>query len=80
MNKFLNKLILKSHAIVSIVFIVNFATVFFLRFFVDPIPLVITAIFFLITGIYVGYIIAHYSTKYLKELRDEEIKKQFPMN
>lgn len=77
MNKFLNKLALKSYAIVSIVFIVNFTTVFFLRFFIDQIPLVVTAIFFLITGIYVGYVIAFYSIKYLRE---DDIKKKLPLN
>jgi hypothetical protein len=77
MNKFLYKLALKSYTIVSITFIVNFVTVFFIRFFIDPIPLIVTASFFLITGIYVGYVISYYVIKYLK---DEEIKKKLPLN
>lgn len=77
MSKLLTILAEKSYAIVSIAFIVNFTTVFFLKFFVDPIPLVITAIFFLITGVYVGYIGAYYSIKYLKE---ENMKNKLPLN
>jgi hypothetical protein len=52
---------------------VNLTVVFFLRFFIAPIPLVVTAMFFLMTGVYVGYLISHYSTKYLKNVRDQEL-------
>jgi len=80
MNQFLKTLALKSYMIVGITFAVNLTFVFCLRFFVDPIPLVVTAIFFLMTGVYVGYLISHYSTKYLKNAKAEELKKKLPMN
>ncbi|MBS1976576.1 MAG: hypothetical protein JST46_04360 [Bacteroidetes bacterium] len=41
------------------------------------ISLPIVAIFFFVSGIFVGYVIAYYSIKYL---RDEGIKKRFPLN
>lgn len=77
MNKFLTRLAEKSYAIVSIVFIMNFVTVFILRLFIDSMPLMITVIFFLITGIYVGYCISYYSIKYLRE---ENIRKNLSQN
>lgn len=80
MNQFLKTLALKSYMIVGITFAVNLTVVFFLRFFITPIPLVVTAIFFLMTGVYFGYLISHYSTKYLKNVRGEELRKKLPMN
>jgi hypothetical protein len=76
-EKTLYRLAQKSYAIISIVFIVNFVTVFVLRLFIDLVPLWVTVIFFLITGIYVGYCIAHHSNRYLRE---ENIRRNLSQN
>lgn len=73
----LYKLARKSYAIVSILFIVNFVAAFLLRLFIDSMPLWVTVIFFLITGIYIGYSIAYYLNRYLRE---ENIRRNLPQN
>jgi hypothetical protein len=77
MNKFLEKLARSSFSIVKIMFVASLVGAFILKLFTEQIPLLITAIFFLITGIYVGYVIAYYSIKYLRE---DDIKKKLPLN
>ena len=77
MSNILYTLAKKSYSIVSILFVVSFSSVFILRYFVERIPLLITAVFFLIAGVYMGYLIAYYSIKYLKE---ENMKKNLPLN
>jgi hypothetical protein len=66
-----------SYTIVKIVAAATLLIIALMSYLNIPLSLPIVSLSFLIGGIYVGYVIAYYSIKYLKE---ENIKKKLPFN
>ena len=74
----IKKLAYHSYTIIKIVAALVLLVVTLLKYlFKIEASLPMVAIVFLIGGIYVGYVIAYYSIKYL---RDENVKKKLPLN
>lgn len=71
MIKLLNYLAYKSFLIIKIIFSFSFLILIILHYFVlDKIPYSVLYLFFLITGIFIGYCIAYFSIKYLQLGKD----------
>jgi len=77
MNNLLPILASNAYRIVKTAFFASLVIVFILKFFVDKIPVVITAAFFLIAGIFIGFILSSYSMRLLQR---EKTKRKLPMN
>lgn len=74
----IKKLALHSYTIVKIGAAATLLIIALIKYILKvQMSLPFVAVFFSIAGIYVGYTIAYYSIKYLRE---EEIKKQLPLN
>ena len=74
----IKKLAVNSYTTIKIMAASMLLIVTFLKYLFNvEMSLPIVAVFFLIVGIYVGYVVAYYSIKYL---RDEDVKKKLPLN
>lgn len=76
-HKLLEKLANSSFGMVKILFSFSFIMAFIIKCFYDGTSLLLAAIFFLNSGIYIGYSIAYYSIKYIQH---NDIKKSLPLN
>lgn len=76
---FYKKIALHSYTIVRVVFGVSFLSLIVSYYFIfgNATPLWIFCSFFLATGIFMGYVIAYYSIKFLNR---EDIKNRLPLN
>ncbi len=71
MNKVLDYLARKSYLIIKIAFSISFLLLsIYYSFVSDIIPVWWLFVFFLLSGIFVGYSIAYYSIKYLQSEKE----------
>lgn len=68
---------MSSFKLIKILFGFNLIIAFLFKCFYGDIPILFVAIFFLYTGVFIGYSIAYYSIKYI---HDKDIVDRLPIN
>jgi hypothetical protein len=71
MKNVLHYLAYHSFLIINIMFSLSFMTLIILHYFVyDKLPYFVLYLFFMITGVFIGYRIAYYSIKHLQSEKE----------
>jgi hypothetical protein len=73
----IKKLAFHSYSIIKICAALALVLAALLKFFLNDMPLLFAIVFFFVIGIYIGYVMAYYSIKYL---RKEGFKDSLPVN